>query len=83
MLITQYISKQSVKCKIFNNLITHMDIPCEIKTIYTEDVGERYCMKNNIRFVPTLIIEGSKDKIVLSGQISPTQIQEAITKVDN
>ena len=81
MQITQYLSKQSVKCRMFENVFSYIDIPCEIKTVYVEDVGERYCMKNDIHFYPTLIIEGDKDKIILYGNITPAKIQEAINKV--
>jgi len=82
MEIIKYAGKSCVKCKTLERIFSMVDLPCEVQTIYVEDVGEPAFVAAGVNMMPTVIIKNGEEKIKLEGMITPKQLQEAIEKVN-
>lgn len=80
MEIINYTGKEYTKCKIQDQIFSRVDFPCEIQTIYIEDVGIEDFVQHGIMSIPTLVIKGTST-VMLTGNISEQDIKDAIAKV--
>lgn len=82
MEIKKYAGKTCVKCKALDRIFKMVTLPCEIETIYVEDVGEPKFVELGISTMPTVILSNGGEEIRLEGMITPKQLQEAIDKLN-
>ena len=84
MQIIKYAGKSCVKCKILDKVFSYIkDLPCEVETVYVEDVGEHEFVTKGIDMLPTLAVINGDSEIRLTGAITPAKVQQAIEKVQN
>lgn len=81
MEIIKYTSKRSVKGEMLDQVFDYMELPCPVQTLYVEDVGERGVIGKGIYSIPSLYIKNGDKKQILSGEITPKRIQDAIEAV--
>ena len=80
MQIIKYASKNCVKCKVLDRILSQIKLPCEVQTIYAEDNAEEL-QKLNIELLPTLRIINQDKEDYLEGIISPKQIIDSISRL--
>lgn len=81
MEIIKYAGKHCVKCKVLDRVFDKINLPCELQTIYVEDVGEDKFQALGITNLPTIVIKNDTDEIKLTGALTPKMIQDAIEKL--
>lgn len=81
MEIIKYAGKTCVKCKAIERVFSMVDLPCEIQTVYVEDVGEPAFVAAGINMMPTVIVKNNDEKVKLEGMFTPKQLKDAIEKV--
>jgi predicted DsbA family dithiol-disulfide isomerase len=80
MEITKFAGKTCVKCRVLDNILKQVDLPCEVNTVYMEDEEEQF-EKNGVVTVPTLLIKNGDKEVKLEGMSVPDMIKDAISKV--
>lgn len=81
MKITKYAERTCVRCKVLDRVLKNVELPCEVETIYVEDMDSEALIAQGIESLPTLVIENEDKKEMLSGMMTPDIITEAIKKV--
>lgn len=81
MEIIKYTSKRSVKTLLLDQALDMVELPCSVETKFVEDVGERFLIGKGIYSIPALYIKGCDKKKILSGNVTPKMIQDAIEAV--
>jgi len=76
-----YTSKRSVKGKMINQLFDYVELPVKPEILYVEEIGERELIRKGIHSLPSILIRNGENKIILSGNITPKQLQDAIEAV--
>lgn len=81
MEIIKYSSKRSTKGKMVDQIFEFVELPCEVKTLYVEDIGERAIIGKGITSLPAIMVKHGDNKILLSGDITPKKLKDAIEAV--
>ena len=81
MEIIKYSSKRSTKGKMVDQIFEFVELPCEVKTLYVEDVGERAIIGKGITSLPAIMVKNQDKKIILSGDVTPKKLEDAIQAV--
>lgn len=76
-----YTSKRSVKGKMINQLFDYIELPVKPEILYVEEIGERELIRKGIHSLPSILVKNGENKIILSGNITPKQLQDAIEAV--
>lgn len=76
-----YTSKRSVKGKMINQLFDYIELPVKPEILYVEEIGERELIRKGIHSLPSILIRNGENKVILSGNITPKQLQDAIEAV--
>jgi len=76
-----YTSKRSVKGKMINQLFDYVELPVKPEILYVEEIGERELIRKGIHSLPSILIRNGENKVILSGNITPKQLQDAIEAV--
>ena len=81
MEIIKYAGKNCVKCKVLDRVFDRVTLPCELQTVYVEDVGEDKFQALGVTNLPTVVFKNNGKEERLTGALTPKLIQEAIEKV--
>ena len=76
-----YTSKRSVKGKMINQLFDYVELPVKPEILYVEEIGERELIRKGIHSLPSILIRNGENKVILSGNITPKQLQDAMEAV--
>ena len=81
MEIIKYTSKRSVKGKMIDQVFEYIELPCPLETRYVEDVGERELIGKGIFSLPAIYVKNGDKKVILSDNVTPKKLQDAIDSV--
>lgn len=80
MEIIKFAGQGCIKCKVLDNILRQVDLPCELETVYMEEDKDMF-EKNGVVSVPTLLIKNGQKEVTLKNAITPNMIKEALREV--
>lgn len=81
MEIIKYAGQTCHNCRRLEKLLETMTLPCEVKTLYIEDLDPDILDKEGVRSLPTLVFINNDKRESISGVINKSQIEECINAV--
>lgn len=81
MEIIKYAGQTCHNCRRLEKLLETMTLPCEVKTLYIEELDPDVLSKEGVHALPTLVFINNDKRESISGVISKGQIEDCIKAV--